>query len=66
MTKEQLVTLVSEQVLIGRGYGNLPRTHLEWDRSNHNSQITLVAEDVEVVLEILQNLGVIGDLSAIE
>lgn len=66
MTKEQLVTLVSEQVLISRGYGNLPRTHIEWDRSNYHSQITLVTEDVEVILEILQNLGVIGELSAIE
>ena len=66
MTKDRLIDLVSEQVFVHRGFGDLPRTHLEWDRSNADSQISIITDDVRLVLDLLENLGVVVDLQAIE
>lgn len=42
---EERVEALAEHMMIVHGNGHLPRTHIEWDRTNPNSQFAMHLED---------------------
>jgi hypothetical protein len=64
MDLETLIDEVTEAVMIDRGYErDNPRDRIEWDADLDDSQYTLVREDVEFIVDLLEERGL---LQAIE
>ena len=52
---EERVEALAEHMMIVHGNGHLPRTHLEWDRTNPDSQFAMHLEDaMEAVIFLLR------------
>lgn len=61
MSKEEVIDTLAERVLIDRGYEVDDRElDIEWDKNNPDSQYSLVREDVVIVVEGLEELGLIS------
>jgi hypothetical protein len=55
MDLETLIDEITEAVMIDRGYDrDNPRDRYEWDEDSDDSQYTLVREDVEFIVDLLE------------
>lgn len=60
MDLETLIDEVTEAVMIDRGYErDNPRDRIEWDADLDDSQYTLVREDVEFIVDMLEERGLL-------
>ena len=60
MDLETLIDEVTEAVMIDRGYErDNPRDRIEWDADLDDSQYTLVREDVEFIVDLLEERGLL-------
>ena len=60
MDLETLIDEVTEAVMIDRGYErDNPRDRIEWDAEHEDSQYTLVREDVEFIVDMLEERGLL-------
>jgi hypothetical protein len=60
MDLETLIDEVTEAVMIDRGYErDNPRDRIEWDAELDDSQYTLVREDVEFIVDLLEERGLL-------
>lgn len=60
MSKDELIDTLTERVLIERGHVVDDRDlDIEWDPDNPDSQYSIVREDVEIMVEGLEDLGLI-------
>ena len=60
MDLETLIDEVAEAVMIDRGYErDNPRDRIEWDADLDDSQYTLVREDVEFIVDLLEERGLL-------
>lgn len=55
MDLETLIDEITEAVMIDRGWDrDNPRDHLEWDADDDDSQYSIVREDVEFIVDLLE------------
>ena len=60
MDLETLIDEITEAMMIDRGYSrDNPQDHLEWDEDSDDSQYTLVREDVEFIVDLLEERGLL-------
>lgn len=63
MDLDKLVDEVTEAVMVDRGFDRNNHTdRLEWDADNEDSQYSLVREDVEFIVDLLQERGLLGSI----
>jgi hypothetical protein len=56
MTREELVDSIAEHIMFTtRGYKSKKDWPMEWDKHEENSQISMVIEDIEEVLIVLED-----------
>ncbi len=49
--------------MVDRGYDrNNPTDRYEWDATNEDSQYSLIREDMEFVVDLLQERGLLGSI----
>jgi hypothetical protein len=64
MDLETLIDEITEAIMIDRGYDrNEHRDRYEWDANNEDSQYSLVREDAEFIVDLLQERGLLGTIS---
>lgn len=63
MDLETLIDEVTEAVMIERGWSpDNPDHHLEWDEDDEDSQYSLVREDVELIVDLLDERGLLKSI----
>ena len=60
MDFDKLIDEITEAVMFERGYDrDNPSDKLEWDPTNDDSQYSLAREDVELIVDLLDEKGMI-------
>jgi len=60
MDLETLIDEITEAIMIDRGYKrDDPRDRYEWDADHPDSQYTLVREDAEFIIDLLEERGLL-------
>lgn len=60
MDKEALIMTLTERVLVDRGYSPDDRDlDIEWDETDPDSQFSLVKDDMKIVANVLEDLGLV-------
>ena len=66
MDLNTLIDEIAEAVMIDRGYDVAEKeTYIEWDATREDSQYSLVREDVEFIVDLLNQRKLLKDVSQI-
>ena len=60
MDLETLIDEITEAVMIDRGWDrDNPNEHLEWDDESEDSQYSIIREDIEFIVDLLDERGLL-------
>jgi hypothetical protein len=59
ISKNDLIEHLVEVLLVDHGYDD--DNELEWDPEDPESQYSIIRDDVELIIEVLENIGLLSE-----